>query len=130
MTSGVLGKKTKIIAEIGLVHEGSLGLAMSMAQSAISSGADIIKFQAHFPKHESSSKELFRTRFSKQDSSRWDYWERTSFSESQWAQLKQVVEDLGGVFLPISCKLKHVKDILRILTKDTSRYRFLYQVYT
>ena len=98
MTSGVLGKKTKIIAEIGLVHEGSLGLAMSMAQSAISSGADIIKFQAHFPKHESSSKELFRTRFSKQDSSRWDYWERTSFSESQWAQLKQVVEDLGGVF--------------------------------
>jgi N-acetylneuraminate synthase len=91
-------KPTKIIAEIGLSHEGSLGLAISMAKGAIDQGADIIKFQAHFPEFESSKVESFRVPFAVQDSSRWNYWKRTSFSQEEWRILKGVIEDLGGVF--------------------------------
>lgn len=88
----------KIIAEIGLSHEGSVGLAIAMSESAIKAGADIIKFQAHFPSQESSEAEKFRVAFSKQDNSRWDYWERTSFSLSQWEIIKASVEELGADF--------------------------------
>ena len=38
---------TRLIAEIGLTHEGSLGLALSLATASINAGADIVKFQFH-----------------------------------------------------------------------------------
>lgn len=91
-------KSTKIIAEVGLSHEGSLGLAMSIAEGAIEHGAELVKFQAHFPEFESSRSESFRIPFAVQDASRWDYWRRTSFSKDEWRLLKKSVEDQGGVF--------------------------------
>jgi N-acetylneuraminate synthase len=91
-------KSSKIIAEIGLVHEGSIGLALSMARSAIVAGADIVKFQAHFPEFESSSSEKFRKHFSYQDKTRWDYWQRTGFTIDQWKLLKKDVESNGAKF--------------------------------
>ncbi len=90
--------KTKIIAEIGLSHEGSLGLAIALAKSAIQHGANIVKFQAHFSEFESSKSEKFRTQFSHQDSTRWDYWSRTGFSYENWIYLKGQVEAAGGIF--------------------------------
>jgi N-acetylneuraminate synthase len=36
-----------VIAEIGINHEGSLDLAVKMADSAINAGAEIIKHQTH-----------------------------------------------------------------------------------
>ena len=75
---------TSLIAEIGLTHEGSLGMASSLANASVSAGADIVKFQCHMAEFESSKDESFRVKFSLQDSSRWEYWERTSFSFDQW----------------------------------------------
>lgn len=92
------GKSTRIMAEVGLSHEGSLGLAMSIAAGAIQHGADLVKFQAHFPEFESSRTESFRVPFAVQDASRWDYWQRTSFSKDEWKSLKKSVEDRGGIF--------------------------------
>ena len=40
-------KKTYIIAEIGMTHDGSLGLASKLTESAIKSGANVIKYQWH-----------------------------------------------------------------------------------
>ena len=40
-------KEPLIIAEIGINHNGSLDLAISIADSAIKSGAEIIKHQTH-----------------------------------------------------------------------------------
>jgi len=76
--------KCKIISEIGLSHEGSLGLALKFIEASKNSGADMVKFQYHIPDHESSNEENFRINFSLQDSSRWDYWERTSFNIKEW----------------------------------------------
>lgn len=89
---------TRLIAEIGLTHEGSLGLASSLAIASVKAGADIVKFQCHIAESESSKEEEFRVKFSLQDSSRWDYWERTSFTLDQWGILKRQVEENGATF--------------------------------
>lgn len=41
----LITNKPKIIAEIGLNHSGNINLAVNMIDSAINSGADIVKFQ-------------------------------------------------------------------------------------
>jgi N-acetylneuraminate synthase len=74
----------KIIAEVGLAHEGSLGLAFKFIEAAKRSGADIVKFQLHIPEFESSISEKFRIEFSPQDKTRWEYWNRTAFTLSEW----------------------------------------------
>jgi len=88
----------RIVAEIGLAHEGSLGSAIALSKAAIKAGAHIIKFQVHHSDEESSKAEIFRTNFSKQDLTRWDYWERTAFTKQEWLLLKMEVEAFGGVF--------------------------------
>ena len=88
----------KLIAEIGLSHEGSLGIAQASIEAAASVGADIVKFQVHSAEHESSSQEKFRVPFSKQDSTRSDYWQRTSFSKKQWEILINQSKELNIEF--------------------------------
>ena len=44
-----------VIAEIGINHEGSLDLAISMADAAIEAGAEIIKHQTHIVEDEMSA---------------------------------------------------------------------------
>lgn len=121
-----------LIAEIGLAHEGSLGLAMSMASAAIQSGADVVKFQAHFPEYESSSSEKFRTNFSVQDETRWDYWHRTAFSVREWALLKNYVEKKGAkfsvsVFSSYSIDVMHTLEVemLKIGSADLNNEEIL-----
>ena len=42
----------KIIAELGSVHDGSIGNAMKLLELAAKKGADIVKFQLHLSKEE------------------------------------------------------------------------------
>lgn len=88
-----------IIAEIGLSHEGSLGVAISMIDKAIKCGVDAVKFQTHFPLHESSKWEEFRVKGNLQDKTRYDYWQRTSFSEDIWVILKKYCDEKNILFL-------------------------------
>jgi N-acetylneuraminate synthase len=95
--------KCKLIAEIGLTHEGSLGFAFKFIESAKIAGADMVKFQFHLPEVESSKDEEFRINFSMQDKTRWDYWERTSFSINEWNKIiekcdKESIEFCVSVF--------------------------------
>jgi N-acetylneuraminate synthase len=73
-------------------------MASSLAKASVNAGADIVKFQCHIAESESSSDEAFRVKFSLQDSSRWEYWKRTSFSLEQWRILKEQVEENGAIF--------------------------------
>jgi N-acetylneuraminate synthase len=82
-----IGKHCKLIAEVGLSHEGSLGLAFANIASAKASGADLVKFQYHIPTVESSKYEKFRIDFSQQDKTRWDYWDRTTFTTDNWKKI-------------------------------------------
>ena len=58
-----LGEKLPcfIIAEVGLAHEGSVGIAKSFIDLVSDSGADAVKFQMHIAEEESSVKEKFRS---------------------------------------------------------------------
>ena len=106
-----LGEKLPcfIIAEVGLAHEGSVGIAKSFIDLVSDSGADAVKFQMHIAEEESSIKEKFRKKFSSQDKSRWEYWKRTSFTRKQWYELKKYSEKKKLVFLCSPFSLKAVE---------------------
>ena len=88
-----------IIAEIGQSHDGSLGTVHAYIDALADTGVDAIKFQTHIADAESSIHEPFRVKFSKQDSSRMEYWRRMEFSYDQWLDIKQHCEDLGFEFI-------------------------------
>ncbi len=102
------GKYCKLIAEVGLSHEGSLGFAFAYIDAAKVSGANLVKFQYHIPAVESSKFEKFRVDFSKQDKTRWDYWDRTAFNIQNWKKIidhceKNSIEFCVSVFSGQAC---------------------------
>ena len=105
-----------VIAEIGLSHEGSLGVAISMIDKAIKCGVDAVKFQTHFPFYESSKWEEFRVKGNLQDKTRYDYWQRTSFSEDIWEKLKKYCDEKNILFLstPFSVYAAEILENLNI----------------
>jgi N-acetylneuraminate synthase len=88
-----------IVAEVAQSHDGSLGMAHAFVDAVARSGADAIKFQAHIAAEESTPDEPWRVKFSPQDATRYEYWERMQFSEEQWAGLKAHADRAGIKFL-------------------------------
>jgi len=87
-----------VIAEVAQAHDGSLGMAHAFIDAIANVGADAVKFQTHIASAESTSDEPWRVKFSKQDSTRYDYWQRMEFSEDQWHGLKKHADDRGIMF--------------------------------
>ena len=98
-------KTTRVIAEIGNTHEGSLGIALSMIDMAAFAGADIVKFQLHLSEFESSISEPFRVKSFIQDETRADYWNRVGFTLDQWRLIKEHCDARGVEFLCLFLKL-------------------------
>jgi N,N'-diacetyllegionaminate synthase len=92
-------KKTYIIAEIAQAHDGSLGMAHAYIDAVAKTGADAIKFQTHIAAAESSIHEPFRVKFSKQDATRYEYWQRMEFSLAEWKGLKTHCDEIGLDFI-------------------------------
>lgn len=91
----------KVIAEVGSVHDGSFGNAIKLIDLSKKCGANIVKFQFHLAKHETTkyapSPKYFQTE------NRYDYFNRTSFSTTQIYQLlerakKNKIEFMASVF--------------------------------
>lgn len=87
------------IAEIGQAHEGSLGMLYSYIDALAQTGVNAVKFQMHIAEAESSKYEPFRVKFSLEDSTRFDYWKRMSFSLEEWKGIKAHCDKLGVEFL-------------------------------
>jgi N-acetylneuraminate synthase len=106
------------IAEVGQAHDGSLGIAHSYIDALSKSGVDAIKFQVHIADSESSSYEKFRTNFSYEDKSRYDYWKRIEFSFDEWVGLKKHCDDLCIDFIATPSSIKAVDwlDTLKVKT--------------
>ena len=92
-------KDTYLIAEIAQAHEGSLGILHSFIDALAKTGVNAIKFQTHIAEAESSLKEPFRINFSYEDKTRFDYWQRMSFSAEQWIGIKRHCDEKGVTFL-------------------------------
>ncbi|MDC3343049.1 N-acetylneuraminate synthase family protein [Pseudomonadales bacterium] len=103
------GCKPFIIAEVAQSHDGSLGQAMAFIDIAASCGADAIKFQTHIASEESTPAEPWRIKFSHQDQSRYEYWQRMSFPREWWSLLKDHSEDKGLIFLSSPFSVKAVE---------------------
>ncbi len=100
-----------VIGEVAQAHDGSLGMAHAYVDAIARAGADAVKFQTHIAEAESSPQEPWRVKFSRQDTTRFDYWKRMEFTREQWLGLKEHVEEMGLVFLssPFS---PHAVDLL------------------
>ncbi len=109
--------KTYLIAEIAQAHDGSLGLAHSYIDALKTTGVDAIKFQVHIAEAESSMHEPFRIKFSYEDQTRFDYWKRMEFTESQWEGLKQHCEEVGLEFMASPFSLAAVELLERLKVK-------------
>src|ERR1700682_4370643 len=88
-----------VVGEVAQAHDGSLGLAHAFIDAIAEVGADAVKLQTHIASAESTPSEPWRLNFSRQDASRYDYWRRMEFTETQWAGLKKHADDRGLVFL-------------------------------
>ncbi len=108
------GEPTFIIAEIAQAHDGSLGIAHSFIDAAAEAGVDAVKFQTHIAKHESTLDEPFRTDFSWEDDTRYDYWKRMEFTKEQWQGLAEHAREEGLIFLS-SAFCKPAVDLLKSL---------------
>ncbi|MBA3271470.1 MAG: N-acetylneuraminate synthase family protein, partial [Acidobacteria bacterium] len=97
-----------VIGEVALTHDGSLGLAHAFVDAIATTGADAVKFQTHIATAESTPGEPFRVQFSKQDTSRYDYWVRTSFSTEQWQELADHTRKAGLDFISSPFSLEAV----------------------
>mgnify|MGYP000902723299 FL=1 len=127
-------KKNKcfIIAEIGLSHEGSLGVAVKMIEKASRCGVDAVKFQTHLAEFESSELEKFRLKNTTQDNSRFDYWKRTSFKKGEWKIIKKTCDENNVCFMssPFSVQAAELLEeinipIWKISSGDINNYPLL-----
>jgi N,N'-diacetyllegionaminate synthase len=98
-TPGLQKDRCLIIGEVGLSHDGSLGLAHAFIDEVARGGADAVKFQTHIAAAESTPAEPFRVKFSRQDATRYEYWKRIEFSETEWKGLADHAREKGLIFL-------------------------------
>lgn len=95
-----------IIAEIGSVHDGSIGNALKAVEAAAACGADVVKFQTHIAEAETLADALMPSYF--KGEARMEYFRRTAFSLSQWKQLAQHCGEYGVRFLSSPFSLEAV----------------------
>src|SRR3712207_4743710 len=112
--AGLAAGRCLIIAEVGLAHDVSLGLAHAYIDEAARGGADAVKFQTHIAAAESTPSEPFRVKFSRQDATRYDFWRRLEFTEEQWRGLAEHARERGLLFLSSPFSLEAVDLLVRI----------------
>ena len=95
-----------IIAEIGSIHDGSIGNALKAVEAAAACGADVVKFQTHIAEAETLADAPMPPYF--KGESRMDYLRRTAFSLPQWKQLAQHCGEHGVRFLSSPFSLEAV----------------------
>jgi len=95
-----------IIAEIGSVHDGSIGNAIKAVETVAACGASVAKFQTHIAEAETLADAPMPPYFKGEP--RFDYFRRTAFSLSQWRQIAQHCVEHGVRFLSSPFSLEAV----------------------
>tara|TARA_Y100000996_G_scaffold406253_1_gene382390 strand:- start:26 stop:1048 length:1023 start_codon:yes stop_codon:yes gene_type:complete len=111
-------KKPQIVAEIGLSHNGNIKKALQFVNLSKKAGADIVKFQTHYAKFESTYDEPFRIKISKKFKNRYDYWKKTEFSPIQWKQILNYCRKLNIVFATSPFSIEAVKIMRKVGCKN------------
>jgi N,N'-diacetyllegionaminate synthase len=124
-----------VIGEVALTHDGSLGLAHAFVDAIANAGADAVKFQAHIAAAESTPAEPFRVTFSRQDATRYEYWQRMEFSAAEWRGLADHCRDRGVLFIASPFSLPAIEmleaigqPVWKIASGETSNAQLLDRV--
>lgn len=96
----------RLIAEVGSVHDGSLGNARNLIDAAADCGADAVKFQTHIARAESLADAPSPGFFAEEP--RVPYFERTGFTARQWRALKDRADARGILFLSSAFSLEAI----------------------
>jgi N,N'-diacetyllegionaminate synthase len=88
---------TFIIAEVGSVHDGSLGNALCLIDAAVECGVDAVKFQTHIAEAETLPDAPMPPFFKGEP--RFEYFKRTGFTLEQWQRLKERCDQRSVMFL-------------------------------
>jgi N,N'-diacetyllegionaminate synthase len=107
-----------VIGEAGMNHDGSLGNAIRLAEVAAEAGADAVKFQLHDAAAETTRDAPSPPYF--QHETRWEYFERTAFTDEQWRTLKEACDAAGIEFL---CSPFSVEALERLERLGVARYK-------
>jgi N-acetylneuraminate synthase len=91
-------------------------MAHAFIDAAAKCGAHGIKFQTHIAAAESTPEEPWRVKFSTQDKSRYEYWQRMEFTEDQWMELKKHADDKKLLFISSPFSIEAVKMLQRVGT--------------
>lgn len=108
------GASCAIIAEVAQAHDGSLGMAHAFIDAVATTGATAIKFQTHIAAAESTPAEPWRRKFSYQDATRYEYWQRMEFTPEQWSGLNDHAQACGLAFLSSPFSLEAVELLARL----------------
>jgi len=105
-----------VIGEVAQSHDGSLGTAHAFIDAIADAGADAVKFQTHIASAESTPQEPWRVPFSRQDATRYEYWQRMEFTDEQWSGLRDHAVERGLYFLstPFSSEAVELLDALDV----------------
>lgn len=87
-----------VIAEIGINHNGSLDLAIELADTAIRAGAEVIKHQTHIP-YEEMSIEAKKIKPGNSNKSIYKIMEESVLSEEEERKLFQYVKSKKSIFI-------------------------------
>lgn len=113
-----MAERVDIIAEVGSVHDGSLGNAKKLIEAAAACGVDAVKFQTHIAQAETLPDAPMPPYFKGEP--RFDYFKRTSFSLEEWRDLKEHCQANKVEFLSSPFSLEAVELLEKV---GISRYK-------
>jgi len=102
----------KIIAEVGSVHDGSLGNALKLIETAAGCGVDAVKFQTHIAEAETLPDAPMPPYF--RGEPRYAYFQRTAFSQQQWERLAAHCIEHGLEFISSPFSVEAVELLERV----------------
>ena len=105
-----------IIAEVGSVHDGSLGNAKNLIFEAKRCGADYAKMQMHIAEEETTKKALSPSYF--KNEKRYDYFKRTSFKDRDWKNIIKYCKKIKIKFLCSVFSIKSAKKLIKLGVKN------------
>ena len=109
-------KKPIIIAELGSVHDGSIGNCINLIKCAKENGANIVKLQHHISEEE-TLKDAPNPKYFKSEN-RYEYFKRTSFNKEEWIKIINYCKKINIDFMCSVFSLASFKFLIKLGVKN------------